>query len=34
VLVVLLACVAGGVDAFSYLSLERVFPATMTGNTL
>lgn len=33
-LVALLACVAGGVDAFSYLHLERVFPANMTGNTV
>lgn len=34
VLVVLLACVAGGVDAFSYVNLDRVFPANMTGNTV
>jgi uncharacterized membrane protein YoaK (UPF0700 family) len=34
VLVILLACVASSVDAFSYLKLERVFPANMTGNTV
>ena len=33
-LVVLLTCVSGGVDAFSYLNFERVFPANMTGNTV
>ena len=33
-LVLLLACVAGGVDAVSYMSLGRVFTANMTGNTV
>jgi uncharacterized membrane protein YoaK (UPF0700 family) len=33
-LVLLLACVAGGVDAVSYMSLGHVFTANMTGNTV
>lgn len=33
-LVLLLACVAGGVDAVSYIALGRVFTANMTGNTV
>jgi uncharacterized membrane protein YoaK (UPF0700 family) len=34
VLVLLLACVAGSVDAVSYMSLGHVFTANMTGNTV
>src|SRR5918996_2479828 len=33
-LVLLLACVAGSVDAVSYMSLGQVFTANMTGNTV
>ncbi len=33
-LVLLLACVAGGVNAVSYMSLGHVFAANMTGNTV
>src|SRR5262245_17231808 len=33
-LLLLLACVAGAVDAMSYLRLGRVFTANMTGNTV
>src|SRR5262245_49448385 len=33
-LLLLLACVAGAVDAISYLGLGRVFTANMTGNTV
>ena len=34
VLLLLLACTAGGVDALSYVGLGRVFTANMTGNTV
>jgi uncharacterized membrane protein YoaK (UPF0700 family) len=34
VLLLLLACTAGGVDAVSYMQLGRVFTANMTGNTV
>jgi uncharacterized membrane protein YoaK (UPF0700 family) len=34
VLVLLLACTAGAVDAVSYVGLGRVFTANMTGNTV
>lgn len=34
VLLLLLTCVAGYVDTISYLGLERVFTANMTGNTV
>ncbi len=33
-LLLLLACAAGGVDAISYAGLGRVFTANMTGNTV
>lgn len=33
-LLLLLAVVAGGIDAVSYLDLKKVFPANMTGNTV
>ena len=33
-LVLLLACVAGSVDAVSYMGLGHVFTANMTGNTV
>jgi uncharacterized membrane protein YoaK (UPF0700 family) len=34
VLLLLLACVAGSVDAVSYVGLGHVFTANMTGNTV
>jgi len=33
-LLLLLACAAGAIDAISYLGLGRVFTANMTGNTV
>lgn len=30
----LLACVAGGVDVIAFMTLGRIFPANMTGNTV